>query len=166
MLLSAAVIAVALAVTAFNAAAAPRSATTPDAIAVAFTDEVGARQTTPYFDVHGAYPGMKAQARTVVLSNGGTVPVVYDLAVVMSATARRPSIADVIVVTILAEDGDAVLYRGPLADVRVTGARPIAPGDNVAHEVIIKWPDGGASDNKYMGKTSNFEFKARARAAA
>ena len=136
------------------------------AVKVAFTGSNGQTQTSPYFDVAGAVPGMRPQHRTVTISNPGTVPIAYDLAASVQREPGQISVADVLVVTIRDARTNGILYRGPLADVRMAGNGQIAPGQHVAHDMTIAWPDGGRSDNRYQGLATTFALTARARPAA
>ena len=145
-----------------NASQQP-SAADEDTVKIAFTGSDGQVQQTPYFNVEDAVPGMRPEHRTVTIANPGTVPVAYDFGVTVTREPGELSVADVLVVSIKDPQSGTLLYRGSLADVRVAGTTHIAPGQHVAHDMTISWPDGGPSDNRYQGLTTDFELTARAR---
>lgn len=143
----------------------PEDAPTEDSLRIAFGDEHGGKQVTPYFAVNGAYPGMAPELAVVTLHNSGTLDVGYDVSVVVPAKSADTQLADVLQVTVTGRDTDEMMYRGPLSGVRFDGTAVLPAGASDSYLMAIEWPDGGKSDNAFQGTALEFELRARARDA-
>ena len=140
------------------------AAVTEHALRVEFADAHGRPQHTAYFSVKAAYPGMPSESAVVTLHNRGSADVAgFDIAVMSLTQHEGPRLADVLRATVIAQETQETVYRGPLVGLRFDGAGELPAGDSVSYVVALDWPEGGASDNAYQGLVLEFELKARAR---
>lgn len=139
------------------------SANEQSLVPLEFHDAGGTKQDTPYFEVDGAYPGMKPVTTAVHLYNPGTQAVAYDLNVGTTDATASPQIVDVLQASVIDKRTGRVAYRGSLADLRLSSARPLPAGQTLRLMMRINWPDGGDADNAYQGLHASFNLTVRAR---
>lgn len=143
-----------------NAHGADDSVATPEDLRLSFTDAAGEPALAPYFNVAGAYPGMKRQVATATLANHGPIVIGYDLSI---RVAGASTLGDVLVAAVSRQGH--IVYHGPLSQLRVESPPPLAPDSSVSYRIELSWPDGGSSDNQYQGTSLRFDLLARSRQA-
>jgi hypothetical protein len=124
-----------------------------------FVNEGGGRQDNPLVDVTDAAPGTVVRI-PLAIHIGGTSVAGYEVTVVASPSEAL-RLADVLVATVHREEHPRASYRGSLAALRLSGAG-VAAGETVRYAVAVRWPDGGADDNQFQGRTQTFSVHARA----
>lgn len=133
--------------------------TTSEAPSLSFTDGAGRPTDAAYFDVAGAYPGMRPQVSTATLANPTDVELEHQMSVRITSPPHEPSLADALVLQVT-QDGHTV-YDGPLSTLAFDGAEPVGPRSSVSYEMTLSWPDGGEADNALQGVVLQFDIVAR-----
>ena len=124
-----------------------------------FVDQEGDRLVDPLANIAGAVPGFTTSL-PIAIYNGGHASVDYELEVV-APSSDRPRLVDVLIATVRSANGGPVSYSGSLGALQLSG-QAVAAGEAVRYSVTVSWPDGGADDNQFQGRSETFSMQARA----
>jgi hypothetical protein len=132
---------------------------------VVFLDGAARPARGPVLDASGLYPGMKPRRSLITIENVGTAAVNFDVWLIEDGDGSGPSLLDPIQVTVTDPATHTRLYEGALSALRFTGESSLSPRESRSFAVFLSWPDGGSSDERYMGLSTSFSLVSQASAA-